>query len=322
MTLSLERVQQVARQTGFNVATVEKVIHLMNLLEATEGHPLLRGRFALKGGTALNLFVFSLPRLSVDIDLNLVQPLSRDELEANRPKLEQAFEGVFRREGFTIRKSPTEHAGGKWRLGYSSAGGGNSNLEVDVNYVLRVPLWEPEIRDSAALGEYAAKNVRVLSEAELAGGKLSALFSRVQARDLFDAHQLLTKSDLDRERLHIAFVVYGGFNRVDWRTIDLDRLDLNPTDVERMLVPTVQPGIVDEAGGASVWIDKMISETREGLAGLVPLSDSDLSFLDALLGRGEIRAELLTTDPTLQEKIRSHPMLHWKALNVRKHRGV
>jgi predicted nucleotidyltransferase component of viral defense system len=123
MTLSLERVQQVARQTGFNMATVEKVIHLMNLLEAIEGHPLLQGRFALKGGTALSLFVFSLPRRSVDIDLSLVQPLSRDELEANRPKVEQAFEAVFRREGFTIRKSPTEHAGGKWRLGYSSAEG-------------------------------------------------------------------------------------------------------------------------------------------------------------------------------------------------------
>jgi hypothetical protein len=150
----------------------------------------------------------------------------------------------------------------------------------------------------------------VLSVAELAGGKLSALFSRVQARDLFDAHQLLTKSDLDRERLHVAFVVYGGFNRVDWRTIDLDRLSLNPTDVERMLVPTVQPSIVDEAGGAAVWTDRMISETREGLAGLVPLSDSDLSFLDALLGQGEIRAEALTTDPALQGKIRSHPMLN------------
>lgn len=178
------------------------------------------------------------------------------------------------------------------------------------------------MRDSAALGEYSAKNVRVLSEAELAGGKLSALFSRVQARDLFDAHQLLTKSDLDRERLHVAFVVYGGFNRVDWRTIDLDRMSLNPTDALRMLLPTVQPSIFDEAGGAAVWIDKMISETREGLAGLVPLSDSDLSFLDALSGQGEIRAELLTTDPTLQETIRSHPMLNWKALTVRKHRGL
>jgi predicted nucleotidyltransferase component of viral defense system len=322
MTLSLERIQHVARQTGFNMVTVEKVIHLMNLLEAFEGHPFLRGRFALKGGTALNLFVFSLPRLSVDIDLNIVQPLSRDELDAIRPGLVQAFEAVFRREGFAVRKSPTEHAGGKWRLGYRSAGGGGSNLEVDVNYVLRMPLWEPTVRDSAPLGEYAARGVRVLSEAELAGGKLSALFSRVQARDLFDAHQLLTQGDLDHERLHIAFVVYGGFNRVDWRTIDLERIDLNPTDVERMLLPTVQPGIVDAAGGSSVWIDRMVSETKEHLAGLVPLSDADLSFLDALLEQGQIRAEILTADPALQERIRSHPMLNWKALNVRKHHGL
>jgi predicted nucleotidyltransferase component of viral defense system len=320
VTLSLERVQQVASGAGFNAATVEKVIHLMNLLEAIEGHPVLRGKFALKGGTALNLFVFSLPRLSVDIDLNLVEPLSRDELEALRPRFGQAFEAVFRREGFTIRKSPTEHAGGKWRLGYRSVVGATSNLEVDVNYVLRQPLWEPEVRDSARLGQYAARNVRVLSEAELAGGKLAALFSRVQARDLFDAHQLLTKRDLDRERLHIAFIVYGGFNRVDWRTIDLDRLDLNPTDVERMLMPTVQPSIVNEAGGPSVWIGKMVAETRERLAGFVPLGDADLSFLDELLDRGEIRAERLTADPALQERIRSHPMLNWKALNVRKHR--
>ncbi|MFA7568125.1 MAG: nucleotidyl transferase AbiEii/AbiGii toxin family protein [Alkalispirochaeta sp.] len=215
MKLSLERVQQVARQTGFNVVTVEKVIHLMNLLEAIDGHPVLRGKFALKGGTALNLFVFPLPRLSVDIDLNLVEPLSREKLEAIRPRFEQAFEAVFRREEFNIRKSPTEHAGGKWRLGYRSVAGAASNLEVDVNYVLRIPLWEPEVRDSATLGEYAAKNVRVLSEAELAGGKLSALFSRAQTRDLFDAHQLLTKRNLNHERLHIAFVVYGGFNRLD-----------------------------------------------------------------------------------------------------------
>jgi hypothetical protein len=87
-------------------------------------------------------------------------------------------------------------------------------------------------------------------------------------------------------------------------------------------LPTVQPSTVDEAGGAAAWIDKMISETREGLAGIVPLSDSDLSFLDALLGQGEIRPEILTTDPALQERIRSHPMLNWKALNVRRHRGL
>lgn len=294
----------------------------MNLLEAIEEHPVLRGRFALKGGTALNLFVFPLPRLSVDIDLNLVESLSREELEAVRPRLEQALGAVFRREGFNIRTSPNEHAGGKWRLGYPSALGGTSTIEVDVNYVLRMPLWEPELRDSAPLGEYTARSIRVLTEPELAGGKLSALFSRVQARDLFDAHQLLTKRNIDRDQLRVAFVVYGGFNRVDWRTISIDRIDLHPVDVERMLVPTVQPDIVEASGGPGSWIEKMVAETRERLTGLLPMSRGDQSFLNALLDRGEIRAELLTDDSELQRRIASHPMLNWKAINVRQYRGL
>lgn len=66
----------------------------------------------------------------------------------------------------------------------------------------------------------------------------------------------------------------------------------------------------------------MVSETKEQLTGLVPLSNADLSFLEALLEHGEIRAEFLTADPALQERIQSHPMLNWKALNVRKHREL
>jgi predicted nucleotidyltransferase component of viral defense system len=322
VTLSFQRIQKVAQQTKFDAGVVEKVVHLMNLLEAIERHPVLRGKFALKGGTALNLFVFPLPRLSVDIDLNLVEFLSRDELEARRPIFEQAFEAVFRREHFAIRKSPTEHAGGKWRLGYASVLGGSSNIEVDVNYVLRIPLWEPEVRHSVHLGEYSATSVRVLSEPELAAGKLSALFARVQARDLFDAHQLLTQRAIDEDQLRVAFVVYGGFNRVDWRTVTLTRINLNPTDVERMLLPTIRTDIVEASGGSGAWIERMISETCEKLSRFLPLGKADRNFLDALLDRGEIRAELLTNNVALQERIRLHPMLNWKALNVRRYHGL
>ena len=46
---------------------IEKVLHLLNLLDQLNRHPMLKGKWVLKGGTALNLFVFDLPRLSVDI---------------------------------------------------------------------------------------------------------------------------------------------------------------------------------------------------------------------------------------------------------------
>ena len=98
MMLSSSEVLPVAESTGFNPSMVEKVIHLINLLNALDAHPFLKGKWVLKGGTALNLFVYNLPRLSVDIDLNYIGALGRDEMLADRPKVEQAIQAVFSRE--------------------------------------------------------------------------------------------------------------------------------------------------------------------------------------------------------------------------------
>ena len=67
---SSEEVLPIAESTGFRAEMIEKVLHLLNLLDKLNHHPMLKGKWVLKGGTALNLFMFDLPRLSVDIDLN------------------------------------------------------------------------------------------------------------------------------------------------------------------------------------------------------------------------------------------------------------
>ena len=56
------------------------------------------------------------------------------------PLVEEALHAVFSREDYTIRRMPEEHAGGKWSLRYRTAYGGNARIEVDVNYMYRVPL--------------------------------------------------------------------------------------------------------------------------------------------------------------------------------------
>jgi hypothetical protein len=80
--------------------------------------------------------------LSVDIDLNYVGALQREAMLADRPKVEQAAQTVFSREGFITKRVPTEHAGGKWRLSYQSYTGQSGNLEVDLNFMLRQPLLQ------------------------------------------------------------------------------------------------------------------------------------------------------------------------------------
>jgi predicted nucleotidyltransferase component of viral defense system len=219
MKISPEKLAAEAEATGFRPDVLEKVAQLLGLLNALRSHPFLKGKLVLKGGTALNLFVFDVPRLSVDIDLNYVGAEDRDGMLAERPKVEQAVQAVFAREGFTVRRMPEEHAGGKWSLRYGNGPGRAGNLEVDLNFMFRVPLWPVTIRDSHFVGSWRATEIPVLDHHELAAGKLAALLSRRQARDLFDGHRILRMDEIDSNRLRTGFVVYGAMNRKDWRTV-------------------------------------------------------------------------------------------------------
>jgi len=240
MKISLETLTAEAESTGFRPDLLEKVVLLPDLLQALQSHPFLKGKLVLKGGTALNLFVFDTPRLSVDIDLNYVGAESREGMLEERPGIEQAVRAVAGREGFTVRRMPEEHAGGKWLLRYPSALGQNGNLEIDINFMFRVPLWSTESRDSYTVGRWQAERIPVLDIHELAAGKLAALLSRKQARDLFDCHQVFQKETLVPDKLRTAFVVYGAMNRRDWRTVSVEDVDFDPMELASQLIPTLR----------------------------------------------------------------------------------
>jgi predicted nucleotidyltransferase component of viral defense system len=102
MILTPQDLATAVAATGFGAEPLEKVIRLMSLLGALASHPFLKSRIVLKGGTALNLFHFEVPRLSVDIDPNYIGAVDRDSMLAERPKVEQAMQAVCSREGFTV----------------------------------------------------------------------------------------------------------------------------------------------------------------------------------------------------------------------------
>ncbi|UCD81729.1 MAG: nucleotidyl transferase AbiEii/AbiGii toxin family protein [Desulfobacterales bacterium] len=290
----------------------------MNTLNS---HPFLKGKLALKGGSAINLFVFNIPRLSVDIDLNYIGAVEREKMLADRPKVEKAIEAVFAREGFTVRRKPVEHAGGKWRLSYQGFKGLSGNLEVDLNFMFRRPLWDVTSVNSQFLGDLQATNIPVLNIHELAAGKLCALISRQQGRDLFDSHQILSHKDLEQKRLRLAFVAYGGMNRKDWRTVSLQDADFAAGELSQQLLPLLRPR---SAGGNESPVSygkRLVKECRAKLSVVLPFTDSEMEFLNLLLDKGEIVPSLLTSDKDLQERISRHPLLEWKALNVREYKG-
>lgn len=319
--LTRDQVQRAAVDSGFHVDSLEKAWMLVRLLSMMNTHPFMGSRVALKGGTALNLFVFDVPRLSVDIDVNYIGATDRATMTTERPKLDGALQQVASRLGLSVKRAPSAHAGGKWRLSYTSAVGRPAILEVDVNYMLRVPLWDPTKRDSHEFLGDRAKRIQVLDEHELAAGKLAALLARGASRDLFDARQLLASDGFDHEMLRLAFVVYGGINRVDWRAVSTDSVTTTADDVTRQLLPMLRQDIRPVASDVKRWTGELIEETHALLGAILPLADHELEFLHRLNGRGEIEPSLLTTNSDLQQRITANPGLLWKAQNVKKHLG-
>lgn len=308
-----------AEKTGFRPEILEKVSLLLLLLEGFQTHPFLKGRFALKGGTALNLFEFNIPRLSIDIDLNYIGATELEKMRAERPKIEQAVRAVCEREGLAVRRLPSDHAGGKWRLSYQSALGGTGTLAVDVNFMFRIPLWPPAIRDSYPVGSLGASGIKVVNIHELAAGKLVALLARRSARDLFDAHQLLHEARLDAEILRVGFVAYGGMNRRDWRGVSVDDVAFDTAEIRNTLVPLLRSNQLSEVEDPGTWGERLVGETRYALSAVLPLSSREMEFLDRLNSTGEIAPSLLTSDQDLAERISDHPLIRWKAQNVRDH---
>jgi predicted nucleotidyltransferase component of viral defense system len=320
--LSREQLQRAAADGGFQVESYEKVHVLVRLLEAIRTHPFLGPRMALKGGTALNLFVLSLPRLSIDIDLNYVGASDRETMLAERRRVEQAIQQVAGRMGLAVKRAPNEHAGGKWRLTYTTALGRPGNIEVDVHFMLRTPLWPVAPRDSHPIGGEAAAQVLIVEDHELAAGKLAALVARSASRDVFDAREILRRPGLDRAKLRLGFVIYRGLNRVDWRAITIEHIRTTAADVDSQLVPMLRLDVRPAKADIPAWTETLVRETRDLMAAVLPLQEHELEFLERLNGAGDIAPEILTSEPAMQAIIREHPGLKWKALNVKKRLGT
>jgi hypothetical protein len=235
---------------------------------------------------------------------------------AERPAIENAVQAVCGRLGIQVRHTPSDHAGGKWRLSYSTVSGRPGTLELDLNFMLRTPLWEIQTLDSNKVASYCATGIPLLDQHELAAGKLAALFSRDASRDLFDTRELLRRGGLDRRKLRLGFVVYGGINRRDWRTISIKDIDADETEVDRQLLPMLRASIVPSKKDIGTWTRTLVTECRQLLSMVLPFEQPELEFLDRLNDYGKIAPELLTSEQRLQDIILSHPALRWKALNV------
>lgn len=321
MLISTERLYYVAESTGFRPEILEKVIYLIHLLNRFSEDPFLKDRFVLKGGTALNIFCFNYPRLSVDIDINYIGSADREVMLQEKNLMESAIENIFLDEKMVPQRKPNEHAGGKWTIRYPSAIQGQGIIEIDLNYLDRVPLWTVARINSFKLGDFQANNIPIQDMHELASGKLRALFSRHSSRDLFDAHQLMTQQHIDMDKLRLGFIVYGGSSRIDWRHIKLENIHFEWREFQNMLIPLLRKSDLAERENPRSWAEKILAECQSALGNLLTFRENETQFLHELLENGKIDASLLTSDKSLSQRIHSNPALLWKAGNVKQYKN-
>jgi predicted nucleotidyltransferase component of viral defense system len=162
--------------------------------------------FALKGGTAINLFVRDMPRLSVDADLTYVPVEPRPESLA-------AIDAAMKRIALRVKKAiHGSHINMSWvegavtRLTIRQDG---VQTKIEVTPVLRGCVFEPETRSVSETVEatFGFADISVVSFADLYGGKIVAALDRQHPRDLFDVRDLLANEGID-DALRRAFVVY------------------------------------------------------------------------------------------------------------------
>lgn len=260
---------------------------------------------ALKGGTAVNLFVRDLPRLSVDIDLAYLPIEERDTTLNNITSALSRISGAIEKalSGATIQAKPLPASSNIISLLVRYQ---NVQIKIEVNPVIRGSVFPCVTRTTAAMVEERfgmSVEAQTLSDADLYAGKICAALDRQHPRDLFDIHVLLNNEGVN-EKIKKAFIVY---------LISHDR------PISELLKPRLKDitrqyevefsGMVRTEVGLNALIEarsELIKQINRGL------TDNDKVFLLSLK-RGEPNWSLLDI-----EIVNQLPAVRWKLMNIKK----
>ncbi len=260
-------------------------------------------RFAMKGGTALNLFIQNMPRLSVDIDVVFTDhSLSRDDaLKAIESDLNQASQAL-QKQGLSITM-PRKPNGEDVKLFVRNT---IAEVKIEVNHIFRGTLLPTQITPLSAAAQdtfTSGLSVPILHHSEIYGSKLVAAMDRQHPRDIFDVLKMNEKFGLDSQFVDCFVAYLAGHNR----------------PVHEVLFSTDAPlealyenhfrGMTTE----EVSLETLI-KTRSDLKVSLPnaLTQNHKDFLLSLVS-GEPAWELMPF-----EHLKELPALKWKLANLAK----
>jgi predicted nucleotidyltransferase component of viral defense system len=255
--------------------------------------------FALKGGTAINLFIRDMPRLSVDIDLVYLPIEDR----------EASLEGIRSALG-RIAQSIRQAIPGSMIAGNANADGTrilvrlrNAQIKIEVTPVLRGTVHPTELRAVRPLVEerFGFAEIQVVSFADLYAGKLVAALDRQHPRDLFDVQYLLTNEGIDKALFQTFLAYILSHNRPAHEVVQPRLKEIRQTFEQEFVGMTSQETSLN---GLLETRDQLISKIRSRLD--EPSKRFLLSF-HALKPDWEVSG---------LPHMRNLPAIRWKLMNL------
>ena len=298
-----------AKELGFVRDTFEKVCRLADVLKFFENDDILSSNLALKGGTAINLTIFNLPRLSVDIDLDFSENISRDEMLEKRPIITERISKYMSANGYVLSgKSKQHHALDSFVFEYQNAGGMKDNIKIEINYMIRCHIL-PVTRRKVNL-PWLSEELYVLSVTpmEIFASKIVALLNRTAPRDLYDIHNLLElelfdESEQDMLKKCVVFYSCIGSETVH-KEFTFESLDKMPQNkIKTDLLPVLRFGAYFDLKPAREKVTDYLKE-------ILVLTPQEKEFIECF-DKGEYKPELIFEGYMLNN-VSAHPMAIWK----------
>lgn len=298
-----------AKEMKFNRDMFEKVCRLADVLSYFENDSLLSSALALKGGTAINLTMMNLPRLSVDIDLDFNKNISKEEMLEQRHIITDRLLKYMNSCGYAFsQKSKIYHALDSFVFEYVNSAGIRDNIKVEINYMDRCHIFECK-RETIHSG-FSENEITVLrlNSIELIASKIVALINRSTPRDLFDVCNIVKTynfSNNEKTMLRKSVVFYMAIasekTPVEIPLSGISAITQNKIKTE--LLPVLRDNYFDASEAIKICTDF--------LDDLLQLSKNEKLFLEEF-GNKNYRPDLLFDDEDILNRIKHHPMALWK----------
>lgn len=300
---------RVAQQHGFVRDTFEKVLRLKEILRYLNEEEYLREHLLLKGGTAINLTVFNLPRLSVDIDMDYTPNDTKEDMLEARDKITTLIKDYMEAEGYQFSKgSRFTHSLDAFYYQYQNAGGNRDMIKIELNYSLRAHILEPVHRRILSEVFDDGMTIRMVAPMEIFAAKGNALISRAAARDLYDWGNLIAENLFADERnlFRKCFAFYATISAETVnRNFDTSAIDSLKFDkIRRDLFPVLSKK-------DNFKLDERKQQSKDYIADLMQLTEREQGYMDRFIAK-EYVPELLFDDEEIVERIKEHPMALWK----------